>query len=98
MLVVTHTAGKTPQPISASTPKEGIYHHHMWLTPNIDQGLTEATNWVWSRGPDAGASIAHAAQNSSDDYVIAAISWDHVQESSLKETASRPSECVCNIF
>jgi hypothetical protein len=106
LLVVTHTAGKEPKPIDAKQrPADGIYSFKTFKSQprkaaeaDLNGLLFEATEWISSKGPDAGASISHAIDTRDSSLVVAAISWHHIHESNLKETAQRPSECACNLF
>lgn len=106
ILVVTHTAGKNPQEIEAKhRPAEGLYAYRTFKTKagetsesHLNSAVIEAIEWISSKGPDAGAQISHAIDSRDHSLVVTAISWYAIHESNLKETAARPSECVCNIF
>lgn len=95
MLVVTHTAGKEPKPIDAKQrPADGLYSFKTFKSApkksapgELNNLLLEATEWISAKGSDAGASISHAIDTRDSSLVVAAVSWHHIHEANLKETA-----------
>ena len=53
----------------------------------MNELMLECTEWISSKGSDAGASISHAIDTRDRSLVVAAVSWHHIHESNLKETA-----------
>lgn len=108
MLVITHTAGKTPKPLVMPADANGkIYKQITKLTrrnENSPNQLEALYNEIGREigeesGKEDGARFCHTFDCQEECYVVTGLYWSHVHEDSLKQTVSRPTICAeCSIF
>jgi uncharacterized protein YmfQ (DUF2313 family) len=106
MIIVTHTAGKTPKLLPADS-KGKIYKQITKLTRRHENTLghleaqyNEIANAIGKEvSIEDGARFCHTFDCQEECFVVAAIYWSHVQEDSLKQSIDRPAFCAeCSIF
>ena len=96
ILVVTHTAGTSPKPLSTKQ-KDGLYMYALQTDTNLEHAMDRSFETVKLRGHDSGLVVTHAVDTQTDKQVVATIFWDKIREQTMADQ-KRPTECSCNIF